>query len=109
LRQVLLVGFDADAEQDVADGELGLAEGRAAAGDEGACQLEEVVGGGLGEGFGELLGFVFLDGVEGLRHGSSSDKGGGFFIGTSLLRLVYKNSTKFRDAHTIWTPGKELV
>jgi hypothetical protein len=50
-----LVGFGAGAEQDVSDGELDFAERGSAAGDEGVCELEKVVVGGLGEGFGQLL------------------------------------------------------
>ncbi len=63
-------------------------------------QLEELGGGGLGDGLGQLLGFGFLGGVECFLHGGVSHRGGGFFTATSRLRLVYKNSTKFRDAHT---------
>jgi hypothetical protein len=103
LSQVLLVGLGADLE-DVADGELGLAEGGGAAADEGAGQLLELLGGGLGDGLGQLLDFLFLFLGQRLAHGGSWDSWGGFLAGTAPTELAYQFSTKYPDAHTV-DPG----
>jgi hypothetical protein len=100
LRQVLLVGLGADAQEDVADGELGLAEGGVAAADEGAGQLFELLGGGLGDGLGQLLDFPVLLLGQRLAHGGSWDGSGGLLAETAPSELVYKFSTKYPDAHT---------
>src|SRR5579884_889847 len=98
---MLAVGFGGDAVAEGADGELGVAEeGGVVGGDEGAGNGEDVVVAGLGDGLRQLLGLGFLSVRERFLHGRFSDRGGGFFSKTLLPRLVYKNSTNFRDAHT---------
>src|SRR5579885_1239790 len=99
---MLAVGFGGDAVAEGADGELGVAaEGGVVGGDEGAGNGEDVVVAGLGDGLRQLLGLGFLSVRERFLHGRFSDRGGGFFSKTLLPRLVYKNSTNFRDAHTL--------
>jgi hypothetical protein len=93
------LGRDAVAEG--ADGELGVAEeGGVIGSDKGAGDVQDVVVAGLGDGLGQLLRFGFLSGGEGLCHGRFSDGRSGFFSKTHLPRLVYKDPTNFRDAHT---------
>jgi len=91
---VLLVSLSADAQEDIADGEFGLAEGGVAAADEGAGQLLELLGGRFGDGPRQLLDFPFLFLGQRLAHGSSSDSSGGFLAETAPTELVYKDSTK---------------
>ena len=58
---MVLVGFGGDLEDEVADLKFGVAEqGRRAAVDEGAGDLEELVLAQLGDGGGEFLGLDFL-------------------------------------------------
>src|SRR5262249_25773650 len=85
-----------------ADGELGVAEeGGVVGSDEGACHVEDVVVAGLGDGLSQLLGLCLLSVRERFLHGHFSDIRGGFFSKTLRQGLVYKNSTNFRDAHTV--------
>jgi hypothetical protein len=98
---MLAVSLGGDAMADVADGELGVAEERGVVGsDEGTGDVENVVVAGLGDGLSQFLGLCFLSVRERFLHGRFSDAKGGFFLRTSRLRLVYKNSTNCRDAHT---------
>src|SRR5579885_1524288 len=97
---MVLGDFGTDAEEEGADGELGLAEGGGAAADKGAGQLLELLGGGLGEGLGQLLDFLLLLLGQRLAHGGSADSSGGFLAGTAPTEIVYKDSTKYPDAHT---------
>jgi hypothetical protein len=102
LSEALLVGLGGDAQDGVADAELGLAEQGGVVGrDEVAGDAQQVLVGGLGDGGGQLLGLGFLRGGEGLLHGGLTDKGGGFFVETPFSSLVYKDSTNCRDAHTL--------
>jgi hypothetical protein len=70
---VLLVGLGGDAQDGVADAELGLAEeGGVVAADEVAGDVQQVLVGGLGDGGGQRLGLGFRRGGEGLLHGGAS-------------------------------------
>jgi hypothetical protein len=85
------VDLGADAQQEVADLELGLAEeASVAGGNDLAGDLEEFVGSGLADSFGELLGLGLLFRGKGGRHGASVTKGGGFSSDVSVCPLVYK-------------------
>ena len=99
--QVLLVGLGGDPRDDAADLELGGPEQGSVVGiDEGARDLEQFLLGSLSDGLGKCLGLGFLCGGEGCLQGHTSEAVGGFLGGTSSFGLVYKNSAKFRDAHT---------
>jgi hypothetical protein len=79
LPKVLLVGLGGDAEDEVADLELGGAEeGGVGGDDEQAGDLEEFVLSGAGDGLSELLGLSFLGGGQGFLHGWLSEGVGGF-------------------------------
>ena len=105
-----MVGFGGDAMADSADGELGVAEeGGVVGGDEGAGDVEDVVVAGLGNGLRQLLGLCFVSVRERFLHGRYSDSRGGFFSKTLHQGLVYKNSTNFRDAHTLRYWHKKTV
>ena len=66
-----LVGLGGDAEGEVADLELGLAEEGGGVGtDEGAGHLEQLVFAGLGDGAGQFLGLRFLSSRARSLHGS---------------------------------------
>src|SRR5262249_49499185 len=74
LREELLVDVGAGLEEQVADPGLGGAEeGGVVGGDEGAGDAEEVLGGGLGEEAGQLLGLGFLFGGQRVLHGCLTD------------------------------------
>jgi hypothetical protein len=98
---MLAVGFGSDAMAEVADGELGIAEeGGVVGSNEGTGDGENVVIAGLGDGLSQFLGLCFLSVRERFLHGCFSDVTGRFFGKTLRHRLVYKNSTNCRDAHT---------
>jgi hypothetical protein len=98
---MLTVSFGGDVVAEVADGELGVAEeGGVVGSDEGAGDVEDVVIAGLSDGLSQFLGLGFLSVRERFLHGRFSDVKGGFFSKTLRHRLVYKNSTNCRDAHT---------
>jgi hypothetical protein len=98
---MLLVSLGSDAENDVADLELVVAEeGGGSGADQGAGDLEEVGFGGNGDGLGEFARLDFLGGREGFLHGWISEREGGFLGETGFSHQVYKKCTNFRDAHT---------
>src|SRR5262249_2810295 len=99
-RQVGGVGLGADLEDEVADAELGAAEDVAVVGGgEGACDLEDLVLGGLPDGLGQLLGAGLLLGGEGAgRHGRPPWLGDGFSRDASVSPFVYKKFPNFRHA-----------
>src|SRR5262249_24436755 len=99
--EALLVGLGGDAQDGVADAELGVAEEGGVVGrDEVAGDGEQVVPGGGGDGGGQLLGLGLLRGGEGLLHAGLTDRGGGFLGRWPFSSLVYKDSTNCRDAQT---------
>jgi hypothetical protein len=101
LSEALLEGLGGDAQDGVADAELGLAEEGVVVGrDQVAGDGEQVLLGGLGDGGGQLPGLGLLRGGEGFLHGGLTDRGGGFLGRRPFSSLVYKDSTNCRDAHT---------
>jgi hypothetical protein len=101
LSEVLLVSLGGDAVDGVSDLEFGFAEeGGVGGGDQGARHLKQLFLGGQRQGGGKFLSLGFLFGRKGLFHRSFSDTEGAFLAETSFSRLVYKDSTNFRDAYT---------
>ena len=101
MSEALFVSLGGDAQDGVADAELGVTEeGGVVASQEVAGDLQEIFMGGFSEGGSQFVGLGFLRGGQRLLHGNLTDKGGGFFTETPVPSLVYKTSTNCRDAHT---------
>src|SRR6202007_2503586 len=76
-RQGLLEGAGADAQDDIADRELGGPEGTGAGGDQGSGDAQEVRAGGVGQAIGQLHGLGFLLGGKRFLHDTLRDNDGG--------------------------------
>ncbi len=80
-------------------------KGEGAVRDWGSGQLPELGRSGQSHGGGPLEHRGLLGGGPGFLPGRFADTEGGFLDGTSLPRLVYKDSTHCRDAHTRIAPS----
>jgi hypothetical protein len=95
-------------EEEVAELELGRAEGAFCVGDETTGDVEELVAEGLLEIGGQLLGAGFLLGGQGCRRPEGLHGREELPANAAAEGLVYEDSTNFRGAHTLEAVGPLL-
>jgi hypothetical protein len=96
-----LQGVGPEAVEEVTKTELWLSKGSVLVGNEQGRHLLEDRFQSWAKTLDQLLGLELLLGREGWLHRVCSETGWGFLGELPFFPLVYKDSTNFRDAHTI--------